>query len=450
MNNTGVFYSVTDDAVVNGFEYYYCVAAYDWNYVTTDTNAQGEPIAWDTLILRSGIVSNYSVVPRWDAVNWVDPVVEVVTLAGDTVNNGLELTPDVVIPFEVMAEDYEVMFYGPGYIAQDEALVSYRVTKSADGSVVVDSSVFSYTVGDAVGFSLPVFNGLELGIGLEYEAPEQSFDTVYVREGSYSGDIRPATSLSSIAERVLWAFRGSDYRIEWAVAGTGQLTAQVYDETNGGIEVPYTPFASNSPPELGDGWCFVNNAARSPSDTLTETAGLVYICGGYLTLNYDAENEDILPIGASLLAEIQDGDVWQAVGYKLDGTAPYYNRYRLVATPGYESAEEPDSGLAVKVVPNPYVVFNSWESNSEERMVKFTHLPTECTIRIFSLSGDLVKVLEHVHDGDPEEGGQPHQYGGTEGWDFLNDNQQLIAAGVYVYHVESEVGQCTGKLVFIH
>jgi hypothetical protein len=90
-------------------------------------------------------------------------------------------------------------------------------------------------------------------------------------------------------------------------------------------------------------------------------------------------------------------------------------------------------------------VFNSWELNSESRAVKFTHLPMNSTIRIFTLSGDLVKVLEHQHDGE-----QPHDEGGTESWDFLNSNDQLIASGVYIFHVESDVGEFTGKFVVIH
>jgi hypothetical protein len=49
--------------------------------------------------------------------------------------------------------------------------------------------------------------------------------------------------------------------------------------------------------------------------------------------------------------------------------------------------------------------------------------------------------------------------GGTETWDFTNESPgmsqtaasgQLIASGVYVWHVESAVGEQVGKLVFIY
>ncbi len=450
MDNTGLSYSVEDDEVVNGFEYFYCVTAYDWNYVTTvwdTTQVPPVPVEWDTLILRSGIVSNYSTVPRWDAANWVDATIDVVTVAGDTTNNGLEIDPQVVVPFDVMTGSYGLYFLGPEYVARDAARHTYYVVDESDNSIVIDTSQFEYTVGEEVSFSLPVFNGQELALTLSYDEPESRFDTIYVETGSYSGGLQP-TGISSGDQASLWAFRGSDYRIEWGIMpGSGELTAHVYDVTNGGIEVPYNPFLTNQPAEA-NGWCFTDFIGRNPNDTLKADHALFYICGGYFALNYDEEATP--PNQPVLLNEIQDGDVWQAVGYKLDGTAPYYNQYQLVATPGYASDEELEDGLNIKVVPNPYIVFNSWESSSDERMVKFTHLPHECTIRIFTLAGDLVKVIDHVHDGDPEEEGQPHQYGGTEGWDFLNDNQQLVAAGVYVFHVESEVGEFTGKLVFIH
>ncbi|MEO0070370.1 MAG: hypothetical protein ABIK18_06225, partial [candidate division WOR-3 bacterium] len=66
-------------------------------------------------------------------------------------------------------------------------------------------------------------------------------------------------------------------------------------------------------------------------------------------------------------------------------------------------------------------------------------------IRIFTISGDLVKVIEHK---DTRK--QPLDEGGTATWDMVNDYGQLIASGVYIYHVKSPVGECTGKLMFIH
>jgi hypothetical protein len=86
-------------------------------------------------------------------------------------------------------------------------------------------------------------------------------------------------------------------------------------------------------------------------------------------------------------------------------------------------------------------------------VVRFTHLPAECVIRIYTTSGDLIKTINHTTS---PEGGELLVNGGTATWDFTNDSGlaqasgQLVASGVYVYHVESAVGEAVGKLVFIH
>ncbi len=443
MDNSGLFYSVEDDEVSNGFEYFYCVTAYDWNYVTTDTNAQGQPVAWDTLVLRTGIVSNRSVVPRWDAANWVDPVITVVTVAGDTTNNGLVLDSRTVVPYAVTGDTHEVIFLGPGYRAADRPRIGYFVR--GDG-LTRDTSWFDYRVGDELAFSLPVFNGQELALALSYDDPDSRFDAVHVETGSYPGDVRPA-AVASGEQRSLWAFRGSDYRLEWGVMpGCGEMTARVFDVTNGGVEVAFSPYSTTGSPGDADGWCFTDFIGQDPTDTLNEHVALLYICGGYIALNHDAGSNRNEAIGA-LISEIRDGDIWQAVGHKRGGTAPFHNRYRLVATPGRAAGEEPESGLRVRVVPNPYIVFDLWDGGPFERRLAFTHLPQTATIRIFTTAGELVRTLEHRHTASD---GELYDSGGTEIWNLLNDSKQLVASGVYVYHVESEAGEYAGRFAVIY
>lgn len=84
----------------------------------------------------------------------------------------------------------------------------------------------------------------------------------------------------------------------------------------------------------------------------------------------------------------------------------------------------------IKVVPNPYIVTAGWESGADDHRIQFTHLPPECTIKIFTVSGSLVKTLHHQSD--------------TEGylfWDMRNESKQDIAFGLYVYYVETPDGK---------
>jgi hypothetical protein len=100
----------------------------------------------------------------------------------------------------------------------------------------------------------------------------------------------------------------------------------------------------------------------------------------------------------------------------------------------------------IKVVPNPYVGAAQWEPRNPfdtgrgPRELHFTHLPMRCTIRIYTVQGELVKVLEHHTTFD----------NGTETWDMLTKDNLDIAYGVYVYHIDApNVGHRVGKFAVI-
>ncbi|OGC42209.1 hypothetical protein A2Y85_00220 [candidate division WOR-3 bacterium RBG_13_43_14] len=107
--------------------------------------------------------------------------------------------------------------------------------------------------------------------------------------------------------------------------------------------------------------------------------------------------------------------------------------------------------LNVKVVPNPYLVHNEWQQTFSQRRIRFINLPSECTVRIFTLNGDLVRTIRHHHTLDVDEGEQPvtNSAGGDEAWDLLSENRQLVASGIYIFHVQSDVGEQIGKFVVI-
>ena len=93
----------------------------------------------------------------------------------------------------------------------------------------------------------------------------------------------------------------------------------------------------------------------------------------------------------------------------------------------------------IKVVPNPYIVRNNWERSRDYSVIAFTHLPDKCTIRIYTLSGDHLRTLEH----------ESTTFGGNENWDLITKNRQKIAAGVYIYHIDSEYGEKIGKFAVV-
>jgi hypothetical protein len=96
-----------------------------------------------------------------------------------------------------------------------------------------------------------------------------------------------------------------------------------------------------------------------------------------------------------------------------------------------------DSLDLVKVVPNPYIATNEWETTPYERRIEFTHLPVECDIRIYNVAGELVCEIEHKNGTSMEP------------WNLRNTANQEISPGLYFYHIESDIGEKTGKFVII-
>lgn len=79
----------------------------------------------------------------------------------------------------------------------------------------------------------------------------------------------------------------------------------------------------------------------------------------------------------------------------------------------------------INVFPNPYYGYQYRETAPDNKYVTFSHLPDEATIRIFDLSGVLVRTIQH----DPNNG----QF---ETWNLQNDNNLPVASGIYVVHID--------------
>lgn len=95
----------------------------------------------------------------------------------------------------------------------------------------------------------------------------------------------------------------------------------------------------------------------------------------------------------------------------------------------------------IKVVPNPYIATNTMETEvfnrflNQRRQIMFTHIPAECTIKIYSVSGVLVDEI--IVDNSPSDG--------IIHWDLLSNEGLEIAAGVYIYTVKTKVTDETHK-----
>ncbi len=78
----------------------------------------------------------------------------------------------------------------------------------------------------------------------------------------------------------------------------------------------------------------------------------------------------------------------------------------------------------IQVFPNPFFGYHAEQTSSADPYVTFSNLPNgECTLRIFSLAGQLVRRFDH-------------QSGTYETWDLTNTYGSAMASGIYIVHVE--------------
>jgi len=104
----------------------------------------------------------------------------------------------------------------------------------------------------------------------------------------------------------------------------------------------------------------------------------------------------------------------------------------------------------VHTVPDPYYVTDAYEVSYDNKIIKFVNLPTQATIRIYSSSGVLVRVLNFNSTGPDAGPYQGSELGGALSWDVKNRNNQIVASGVYFYHVESGDARFIGRMTIIN
>lgn len=142
----------------------------------------------------------------------------------------------------------------------------------------------------------------------------------------------------------------------------------------------------------------------------------------------------------------------------LESSPATNNQY---SQPIYSADVVKDSGLKVGVYPNPYKIqyidglghMNSYfnegyeavgqsEYTEYDRRIHFVNLPDTAMIRIYSLSGDLIREIRHP---DPFL----TTYPSSVGWDLITRNAQTVVSGIYIYRVDSRMGTQVGKIVII-
>ena len=80
----------------------------------------------------------------------------------------------------------------------------------------------------------------------------------------------------------------------------------------------------------------------------------------------------------------------------------------------------------INVVPNPYYGYSEYETSQLDNRIKITNLPKEAKIRIYTVSGTLIKTIKKSDDLTSAD------------WDLKNDHGIPVASGLYIIHVDAD------------
>lgn len=126
-----------------------------------------------------------------------------------------------------------------------------------------------------------------------------------------------------------------------------------------------------------------------------------------------------------------------------------------------------DGRPKVTVFPNPYRGDAAWDGSlRRDRYLWFANLPPICTIRIYTLAGDLVDTIDFDQATykptdirgifDPTDSRNPERdlpklSGGMAAWDLVSRKDQGVASGLYLYAVEEPGGgrRQVGKFLIV-
>ena len=454
-DDTGIQHTWTDTSVQAGQKYYYAVRAYDRGYRPLNI-APAESNLKISIDPITGKVKEFGksiaiIVPEAPVAGYLPPnVSQIQQVAGSATG---KVGFRVVDPSRVLNNHrYRVTFEDTTYRGRSGDPDTVR-TKSFTLADITASSATPETLlarRNPNALDQLVAHGLQIVLNNDHRFGIDTARSRVSRPDAWKFTLPPWREGTVIAQQP-----PKDYTIVFGNVGIDTSTAFLIDDVNF-IEVPAIPvnFTVRDPnannarvrfaffEQEGTGGPGVFSASYDPN-----------IPGGLsdYILILDRYEGDTLKLSWACRALFDSartayraGDTMTLVTYKAFSRRDVYEFSTIAQRIDQQKAKsELDK---IKVVPNPYVAAATWEEHNPfptgrgQRSIHFTHLPQRCTIRIYTVSGELVATIEHDSD----------LLDGTAEWNVLTRDQLQLAYGIYIYHVEAPgIGEKVGKFAII-
>ncbi|MCZ6819511.1 MAG: hypothetical protein O7G31_08470, partial [Calditrichaeota bacterium] len=436
-NDTGLRHSYVDENVDNGRTYYYAVVALDKGYDTDffvrgisekenlspiSPSESSKRIEVDILGNVISLERNVAVVvPREPAAGHQPPEIEsgLQHIAGNATGS---LVPVIVNPDEVTNRTYEVIFEDDSTLAH--LTTGFTVLDRMSGEVLLSGNADQFGSSE---LEKQLVDGLKFDFDND-EIPE-------ISSVDWSGKSNLSVTISS----------------EPQVRAPFDFEIRLFDDF---ADTSYATFSRFQIPVKFQVWNLSDNVklefqfveSESGKDSTISVGDVLTVIAARRLRNVTTTWKLEFDVEVGLTAVLPSpGDKLLVKTRKPFSSKDVFE----FSTTGWQAPTQNTESVLdnIYVVPDPYVAVNVLESKQSaalsgrgERRIDFVNLPTQCTIRIFTVSGQLVTVIEH-------EGFQDN---GRESWDLTTREGLEIAYGVYFFHVEAPgLGQKLGKFAII-
>ena len=448
-DDSGLKHSFIDSTAQNGQTYYYAVTSYDrgYNTVTVEGKKEGIPPSETTTILKVDINGNVTpdintavVTPRAPAAGYIPPEINGFEGAGPGTGT---ISISILNPDSVKNENTYRLEFSEDTKYGNSSHPYYRLV-----NISTLDTLFNGRQIESVETQTPVVDGMTVEI-----KSDTAVSVNFNKSSWLKGNSNYIVQLG-FDSRFQAAYNGkrinypADFEIEIVEPGQGTLS---FPASGFSQPIPSNVIVRNLTEEIDDFQFIFRDENK---DELFNDGDAIFLVVGD-SLGKKATSFSDVRISWSLsifsdttIAEDQQrhpqvGDIYKIVTNKTFRNNEFFEF--TISGQSFSTSKAISEMDKIEVVPNPYVGAASWEPMSVsvgrgERRIYFMHLPSECIIRIYTMSGKLIDTIEHSSTFSD----------GQLSWDLVTKDGMDIAYGVYVYHVDAPgIGEKIGKFAVI-
>ncbi len=448
-DDSGLQHSFVDSTVQNGQTYYYAVTAYDAGFSTTNIEGQltGIPPSETTAIIKVDVNGNVKtdintavVIPHAPSAGYVAPNVKVNVATGPGTGS---LAVSILDPDSIRNNHTYRLGFNDSTAFHDNPEPWYWLIDKTSLDTVIKLTQLQTALQQS-----PIVGGYVLNITNSQNVVIDPPNTKWEKGNSNFVVLVGFDSRFAPAYQPSWIDYPADFEVTFTAKGQGDLS------------FPSSSFSGPQPSNIiiknvTENINHVQFIFQDVNNNQVFDAGdaIFIVCGdsaGKPAIDFPSSRKTWsmtlvmdTTIAPSLQRAPQTGDVYRISTLKPFRTGEYFEF--TSTSPALNIQQAKYDIKKVAVVPNPYVGAASWEPATTQvgrgpRLIYFTHLPSKCTIHIYTMSAQLVQTLYHNSNID----------NGQEPWNLVSRDGMDIAYGVYVFHIDAPgVGSFIGKFAIM-